>query len=110
MDLSLFIDADLDNPQQRQEFFDLNALDHDTTHDALLRRGIIVEKYALEIDAPTDDWKQVHYAEHTAWGVALNLGLPPDLSIVDFDDPSSANDWMALHVALHLQVNQALGL
>lgn len=110
MNTTQFIDANLQDAEQRQEFSDLNALDHDTTHDALLRLGIVVEKYALAVDELNDDWKQVHFAEHTAWGVALNLGLPPDLSEVDFDDRSQTDDWMQLHTALHIQVNQVLGL
>lgn len=110
MNLSTFVDVNTQDPLQMGEFLDFNAMAHETTYGALLLNGVIVEHYPMFTDDAGEDWKQIHYAEHLAWSDALTLGLPPDLSLVDLQDPLQANDWLTLHAAHHLLVNQSLGL
>lgn len=110
MNLSGFIDVDMQNPESMGEFLDMNSFAHETTQGALLLSGVIVEHYPMFTEDADADWKQIHYAEHLAWSNALTLGTPPDLALVDLDDPGQAADWLTLHAAHHLLVNQTLGL
>lgn len=110
MDLTLFVDADPRNPQQWSEFLDLNALAHQTTHNALLEQGVTVEQYPMWTNEAGNNWLNIHYAEHLAWNNALTLGTPPDLETVDLHDPFQVADWLTNHTALHALVNEELGL
>ena len=94
-----------------REFLDMNALAHQTVHNALLDNQIAVDQYPLWTMAGVDkDWLLVHAIEHKAWSVALSLSNPPDLDSVDFNDKAQTEDWLNNHALHHTQVALALGL
>lgn len=110
MDLTTFIDVDPQDPESFGQFLDMNALAHQTVHNALLQSGVVAEQYPMWTDDADHDWREIHYAEHITWNVALGITTPPDLVEVDFENEDSASDWLNNHSALHLLVNQALSL
>lgn len=108
MNPSFFPDASA--PEQMADFLDTNALVHETVFGALLTQGIVTQHYPLWIDKPDESWIDVHYREHLAWSSALNIGSPPDLGAVDFQNETAVQAWLVTHALHHELVSLALGL
>ena len=112
MNLISFTDVDTTNRDALREFIDLNAMVHETIFNTLLGTfQIMIEHYPLWSQKVDDkDWLLVHDKEHKAISDALNLGVPPDLNTVDFNDREQASEWLQNHYLLHQQINLVLGL
>lgn len=72
--------------------------------------GLMVER---EIDdggrAALLDWLQLHANLHQAEYSALQLGVAPELGVVDFAQQNQFYDWMYAHSAVHDTLDQATG-
>lgn len=106
MDISL-IDVKRDT---FPEFMDRNALLHETVFNTLLSAGVITAHYPLWEHEPSADWLEIHYREHLAWSVELNLPTPPDLGSLDIKNSTAVNTWLYNHAQHHDLVSQALKL
>jgi len=97
------------NPEALQEFFDLNALEHDAVNDAVLDLGQEIDAMPLWTETPDQNWQFIHESQHNQLSVLLNLGEPPDLSGVDFNNFAQYDDWITAHAQHHSQIRAALG-
>lgn len=111
MNLISFTDFDTTNPAAVKEFVDLNAMAHETIYNTLTGTlGITIEHYPLFSGDDDQNWAFVHDKEHKAISDALNLGLPPDLSTVNWKDVEESSDWLQDHYLMHQQIAQILGI
>ena len=109
MNISSMIELDLKNPDSVQNFLDMNAMDHETIYEALMRKfNQSVPHYSLWTESGiSEDWLLLHDQEHRAISDLLTLYMPVDLTNLD---ANNVNDWVNDHVLAHSQINQALGL
>lgn len=110
MDVTSFADFDASDYRERQQFFDLNDLAHGSIHTAMLITGTVRDRVPLYTEQPDDDWLFNHDRDHRERAAALGLTAPPDLTVVDFDDPASIEQWKQYHYDHHILLNEALGL
>ena len=114
MNLVSFTQVDVTNKDAMRDFFDQNAMVHETIYNTLLGvYQIEIEHYPLwkeDITEDDKDWLFVHDKEHKAISDAISGGTPPDLDTVDFSNQDQMNDWMDAHYLMHQQIEQVLGL
>lgn len=111
MDVTGFVDFDLQDPEAVTEFIDLNNITHEAIYEALLRNGIVVERYPLWTDGGFNpDWLAINFKELQAWSTSLNIGLPPDMDSVNTKDDQQMLYWLDSNVLFLQQVASALGL
>lgn len=87
-----------------------HAFAHDTIADTIADADYPTVKFPLVEIGNIADWIQYHAAEHDSINTALNIGSPPDLRDVNFDDEQQFYDWMLNHRLLHDVINSTLGI
>jgi hypothetical protein len=94
------------------EFLFENGLQHQLFYEILGDNGIAIEKYPI-MDADTrnlDDWLLIHNQEHESLARTLGLDNPFQLLDADWNVEGDFYDWIGVHLTIHQQIAQALGV
>ena len=110
MNLIGFADVTPDDPASVHEFLDMNALAHQTIHNALLEQGSVTPQWPLTYDTLDHDFLQLNAAECRAWASVLSLSLPANISTVDPEDGGAMRDWFNDYELFVRQVTASLNL
>lgn len=110
MDMSHFLDVQMDDEKSVKEFLAQNAMTHQVIHNTLLENGIIVSSIPMLFERIDDDFLSAHHYEHLAWAQALGINLGTDLANTDPSDQLQMQDWLSQHYDDTVLVAQALGL
>ena len=102
--------ANLSDDREREMFFLRNFLDHTLWLKIEADSNVLLTDFPILDYDDLDDWLRTHDEMHRSIAQALNLGVTPDLTTLDFDDPELTAWWVDSHSQLHIQVNQTLGL
>ena len=93
-----------------QDFLLANSQSHDQIAQAMQQRGLAIMAYPLTNMESPKNWLSDHAQVHANEFAQIGLVGLPNLDDVDFEDQQQYHDWQDLHSAVHLAVNQALGL
>lgn len=89
-----------------------NGVQHKLFYEQLADKGILIPQYPL-IDADPDnldDWLFVHNQEHERLASQLNLDNPFQLINADWQVEDDFYDWIGVHLSIHKQIVEVLGL
>ena len=89
-----------------------NAQQHKLFYEILADKGIATQQYPLA-DADTsnlDDWLLIHNQEHEQLARILVLDNPFQLLDADWNVEDDFYDWIGVHLTIHQQIAQTLGV
>lgn len=89
-----------------------NGIQHKTFAETLADQGTLITRFPLMDADPSDldDWLLAHQVEHQGLSAALDLSNPINLMDSNWNNETSFYDWLATHLSIHQQINDALGL
>lgn len=104
--------ADLSTDEGRDMFWFRNGLDHRQWIEMAYESNVPLNDYPIfdVTEENLEDWLLIHNEMHKSIANYLNLGITPDLTVLDLEDDGSRVQWVDSHSQLHIRVNQVLGL
>ena len=110
MDISFLVDVKFGDADAFKDFLFSNSRAHHDVATALEQLGHSIDSYPLTEIGNIDDWLATHDDMHQQEFALLGLTGLPSMAEFDLTIEKEYNDFMYLHAAAHVAVNNALGI
>jgi hypothetical protein len=110
MDMTIYQDTPFKDADAFKDFLFANGQQHGIVATTLEGLGKAIDAYPLTDIVDMTDWMAIHNNQHQQEFNLLGLEGLPDLSEFDLLNEQEYHDFMYVHAAAHVAVNNALGL